>query len=557
MKILKKDNIKLYIPLLVALVMIIGILLGNLFAGLRVKSIISHEISRHTTNTRGGFRSSQGLQIAPKNDKISSALYYVLNEYVDTVSVNKINESVIPAILENLDPHSVYIPAKEFQKYNEPLAGNFSGIGVQFNMTDDSVAIISTISNGPSEIVGVLPGDRIIAVDDSIVAGVNMPSDDIVGMLKGRKGTSVRVKVKRRRIDVPIDFDIIRDDIPLYSVDVHYMITDEIGYIKISQFAQTTIKEFMIAAEELKAAGMKKTIIDLRNNGGGIMEAAIAIADQFLPDGRLIVYTEGRSRPRRNEYASSKGILKDDVLVILQDEFSASASEILAGAIQDNDRGKIIGRRSFGKGLVQEQMKFSDGSALRLTVAKYYTPTGRSIQKPYTENHEEYYRDLNNRLQNGEFENADSIHFNDSLKFVTPAGKIVYGGGGIMPDIFVPIDTLGISDYYNRVRSLGLIYRFAFRYTDLHREKMTGLSTAEEISGYLDDQNIKADFIEYASSQGVKPNYSQFRESEEIILTQVKAYIARNMIDNLGFYPIISSIDNTLAIAIEELSAKD
>lgn len=554
MKIFKKDRLKLYIPLFTALVLIIGILLGNLFTGLRVKSIISSEISRHSTG-RTGF-GSQGLQIAPKNDKINSALYYVLNEYVDTVSVSKMNEDVIPAILEHLDPHSVYIPAKEFSKYNEPLTGNFSGIGVQFNMTDDSVAIISTIPNGPSEIVGILPGDRIIAVDDSVVAGVNMPSDNIVAMLKGKKGTSVKVKVKRRGSDTPIDFDIIRDDIPLYSVDVHYMISDEIGYIKISQFAQTTYREFMAAAEELKAAGMKKIIVDLRNNGGGIMEAATEIADEFLPDSRLIVYTEGRARPRRNEYASSRGILIDTEVVILQDEFSASASEILAGAIQDNDRGTIIGRRSFGKGLVQEQMKFSDGSALRLTVAKYYTPTGRSIQKPYAEDREEYYMDLTNRMINGEFIHADSIHFSDSLKYVTPGGKVVYGGGGIMPDIFVPVDTTGITDYFQKVRNLGLIYRFAFMYTDLHREEMNGLNSAEAISSYLDDQNLKSDFIAYAQSKGVSLNYAQFRESEEVILTQVKAYIARNMIDNVGFYPIIKSLDKTLLVAIEELQTE-
>lgn len=553
MKIFKKEKIKIYLPLIISLTMIIGIILGNLFAGLRVKSIISSEISKHTN--RNGFGISQGIQLAPKNDKISSALYYVLNDYVDTVSVNEINEDVIPAILDNLDPHSVYIPAQEFQRYNEPLTGNFSGIGVQFNMTDDSVAIISTIPNGPSEIVGIIPGDRIIAVDDSVVAGVNMPSDDIVAMLKGKKGTSVRVKVFRRGEAQPIDFDIIRDDIPLYSVDVHYMIDEEIGYIKISQFAQTTYREFLEAAEALKAAGMKKVIVDLRGNGGGIMEAAIDIADQFLPDGRLIVYTEGRSRPRRNEYASAKGILKEDKVIILQDELSASASEILAGALQDNDRGMIIGRRSFGKGLVQEQMKFTDGSALRLTVAKYYTPTGRSIQKPYTEDREDYYMDLNNRFIHGEFENADSIQFSDSLKFVTPGGKIVYGGGGIMPDIFVPVDTLGITEYYNKVRALGLIYRFAFNYTDQYREAMSGLNTAEALSSYLDDQNLKADFIAYASGKGIQVNYPQFRESEEVILTQIKAYIARNMIDNIGFYPIIRSIDTTLKAAIDTLTS--
>ena len=555
MKIFNKEKIRVYLPLIISLMMIIGIILGNLFAGLRVKSIISSEISKHSLNNRTGFGVAQGLQLAPKNDKISSALYYVLNDYVDTVSVGEINEDVIPAILGNLDPHSVYIPAKEFQKYNEPLTGNFSGIGVQFNMTDDSVAIISTIPNGPSEIVGIMAGDRIIAVDDSVVAGVNMPSDDIVAMLKGKKGTSVRVKVFRRGEEQAIDFDIIRDDIPLYSVDVHYMIDDEIGYIKISQFAQTTYREFLTAAEELKAQGMKKVILDLRGNGGGIMEAAIKIADQFLHDGRLIVYTEGRSRPRRNEYATSKGVLKDDYVIILQDELSASASEILAGALQDNDRGMIIGRRSFGKGLVQEQMKFGDGSALRLTVAKYFTPTGRSIQKPYSGDREDYYLDLNNRFIHGEFENADSIQFSDSLKFVTPGGKIVYGGGGIMPDIFVPVDTVGITNYYNKVRALGLIYRFAFNYTDKNREAMNGLNKAEDISAYLDDQNLKADFIAYATSKGVQPNYNQFTESEEVILTQIKAYIGRNMIDNIGFYPIIKTIDSTLEVAIDTLSS--
>ncbi len=556
MKIFRKDNLKIYIPLLLAVAMVIGILLGNLFAGMRVKAIISNEINRHSQYNKSLFGASQGLQIAPKNDKINSALYYVLNEYVDTVSVKKINEDVIPAILKNLDPHSVYIPSKEFQRYNEPLEGNFSGIGVQFNMADDSVAIISTIPNGPSEVVGIMPGDRIIAVDDSVVAGVNMPSEDIVAMLKGKKGTSVKVKIKRHGTADPIDFEIIRDDIPLYSVDVHYMIDDEIGYIKISQFAQTTYKEFISAAEDLKAEGMKKIILDLRGNGGGIMGAATSIADQFLDDGRLIVYTEGRSRPRRNEYASSKGILKDDILIILLDEFSASASEILAGAMQDNDRGIIIGRRSFGKGLVQEQMKFSDGSAIRLTVAKYYTPTGRSIQKPYLNGNEEYHQDINKRFMHGEFEFADSIHFSDSLKFTTPGGKIVYGGGGVMPDIFVPVDTSGLSAYYTKVKSLGLIYRFAFKYTDLHREKMDDMTNAKEISDYIDDQNIKADFIAYASSKGVKPNYKQISESEEVILTQVKAYIARNMIDNIGFYPIIKSIDHTLQVAIDTLSVK-
>jgi carboxyl-terminal processing protease len=555
MKIFKNRNQAIYLPILFAAVMIAGIFMGNLFSSLRVKSIVNNELQRHSINNRGLFGAASGFSITPKNNKINSALYYILNDYVDTVSSERISESAIPAMLENLDPHSVYIPAQDFQKYNEPLTGNFSGIGVQFSMNEDTVAIISTIPNGPSERVGILAGDRIIKVDGEVVAGVKMPSDDIVSKLKGEKGTSVRVTIVRRGAEDPLEFDIIRDDIPLYSVDVHYMIDDKIGYIKISQFAQTTYREFLSAANDLKSQGMEKIIIDLRNNGGGIMEAATALADLFLQEGKLIVYTEGRARPRKNEYATSRELLLDEEVVILIDEASASASEILAGAIQDNDRGLIIGRRSFGKGLVQEQLKFFDGSAIRLTVAKYYTPTGRSIQKPYTNGRDEYYNDLHNRFIQGEFEYEDSIKFSDSLKYVTPGGKIVYGGGGIMPDIFVAASTEGVTDYYNSVLNLGLIYRFAFHYTDLHRSEMINMKTADEIADYLDTHDFSNEFIRYAKEKGVDPNYEQFRESKDIITTQIKAYVARNMIDNVGFYPIIRSIDDALNVAIDTLSA--
>jgi len=550
----KNNRFRIYLPIIIALVLIAGIFLGNLFSSIRVRSIVSNELQKQTFNGRGIWGNTGGFSLAPKNDKINSALYYILNDYVDTVSTENINKSAISAILDNLDPHSVYIPAKEFQKYNEPLTGNFSGIGVQFSMNEDTVAIINTVPNGPSELVGILPGDRIVEVDGEVVAGVSMPSDDIVSRLKGKKGTTVNVKIIRRGVETPIDFEIVRDEIPLYSVDVHYMIDDEIGYVKITQFAQTTYKEFISAVEDLKSKGMKKIIVDLRNNGGGIMEAAIGLADLFLEEGNLIVYTEGRARPRKNEFSTSRSLLEKDDVVILIDEGSASASEILAGALQDNDRGLIVGRRSFGKGLVQEQMKFSDGSALRLTVAKYYTPTGRSIQKPYENGREEYYMELRERFDKGEFEYEDSIKFSDSLKFVTPGGKVVYGGGGIMPDIFVPASDEGVTDYYTRVRSRGLIYRFAFHYTDLHRPEMADMQTADEISSYLDQQEIGPAFIKYATEKGINPDLSEFRESEEIIQTQIKAYVARNMIDNKGFYPIIRSIDETLEVAIDTLS---
>lgn len=554
MKLFKRDKLIIYGPVIVALVLIAGILLGNIFTQMKLRSIITNEISKQSTGNRLGVGSVHGLNLAPRNDKINKALYYVLNDYVDSVPVGEINEDVIPAILKNLDPHSVYIPAKDFSKYNEPLTGNFSGIGVLFNMNEDTVAIIRPITNGPSELVGILPGDRIVEVEGTVVAGVGMDSDEIVSMLKGEKGTPVKIKVKRWGEPELIEFEIIRDDIPIYSVDVHYMVTDDIGYVKISNFAQTTYREFLTAIEELKSKGMKKIIVDLRSNGGGIMDAAIGIADQFLEEGRLVVYTQGRSRPRKNDYSTSKGLLKKDDLVILIDEFSASASEILAGAIQDNDRGLIVGRRSFGKGLVQEQMNFADGSAIRLTVAKYYTPTGRSIQKPYDEGREEYYNDLSNRYMHGEFTNVDSISFSDSLKFVTPGGKIVYGGGGIMPDIFVPVDTTYYSAYLNRITNLGLTHRFAFQYTDIYRDELEKLTSVEEIQAYLDDQQLKREFLEFATDKGVKQNAEEFSISEEFILTQIRAYIARNIIDNEGYYPVVSRLDETLQVAIDTLS---
>lgn len=531
-----------------------GILLGNLFTQVRVKSIINKEISKHPGGIRFGGGASQAFNLKSRNDKINSALYYVLNDYVDSVPYGEITEDVIPKILENLDPHSVYIPARDFQKYNEPLKGNFSGIGVQFNMTEDTVAIIKTISNGPSEIVGIMPGDRIVQVEETIVAGVKMDSDEIVSMLRGEKGTTVKIKVKRRGVSELIDFEITRDDIPLYSVDVHYMINDETGYVKISNFAQTTHQEFMTAIEELKAEGMKKIIVDLRMNGGGIMNSAIDIADQFLDEKKLIVYTEGRSRPRKNEYSTSGGLLIEDEVIILIDEYSASASEILAGAIQDNDRGLIVGRRSFGKGLVQEQMSFPDGSAIRLTVAKYYTPTGRSIQKPYNNGLEEYYSDLSNRFMHGELETKDSISFSDSLKFITPGGKTVYGGGGIMPDVFVPVDTTYYSDYLRRATNLGMTHRFAFYFTDLHRNELMEMQNLDQILNYLDNFTLKKQFIEFAELHGLKTDPEGMKISEEFILAQVKAFIARNVIDNAGFYPVMQKMDFTLQKAIDTIN---
>lgn len=520
-------------PLLLAIMLVIGILTGK-----RLQNCENMNLMATTSN------------------KLTGVLNYIEEEYVDSVSTYQLIESAIPAMLESLDPHSSYIPAKDLVRANESLEGNFSGIGVQFNMQNDTVVIIQTIPNGPSEKLGILAGDRIIKVNDSIVAGKKIPSDDIVGMLKGKKGTQVMVSIKRKSYPKLIDFEITRDNIPLYSVDVSYMVAPNIGYIKINQFSKTTHEEFLNAIDKLTGQGMEKIIIDLRGNGGGFMGTATQIANEFLPKGTLIVYTEGRTSPRYNYYATADGSCLNTETVVLIDEFSASASEILAGALQDNDRATIVGRRSFGKGLVQEQSVFSDGSAIRLTIARYYTPTGRCIQKPYNNGTQDYYNELNIRYEHGEFEDADSIHFNDKEKYITPGGKIVYGGGGIMPDIFIPMDTSGVSDYYIAVRTTGLIYRFGFQYADNNRSVLSKLKDYHALNSYLDKQNLLDEFVKFAANNGIAKSPNDIDTSKFILLTMLKAQIARNIIDNDGYYPILQDIDNTLQEGIKILKDK-
>ncbi len=419
------SNKSVLLPLLLSLSLIAGILIGIYLP------------RKNPVQQQSGFR--------VRNDKINSILNIIESDYVDSVNRGDLVEAAIPAILKKLDPHSVYIPAKDLIRANEPLQGNFDGIGISFNLLTDTILVISTIPGGPSEKLGLLAGDKIIYVNDSLVAGQRMSDESVMGMLKGPRGTVVKIKVLRKGYKDLIPFEITRDKIPINSVDVSYMINDHTGFIQINNFAMTTFDEFMKSLRELKAKGMKSLILDLRQNSGGVMESAIKIADQFLKEGQLIVYTKGRSQPKNEARATGKGEFETGDLVVLIDEWSASASEILAGAIQDNDRGTIIGRRSFGKGLVQEPIPFADGSGMRLTIARYYTPTGRSIQKPYNNGFDEYFDDLNARAIHGEFEIPDSIHFSDSLKFTTPGGKVVFGGGGIMPDKFVPVDTSGIS----------------------------------------------------------------------------------------------------------------
>lgn len=518
-------------PIILAFVLITGILIG----------------SRINKNFKGYFiTSSSGI-------KLESLLKYINEEYVDPVSTDSLIESVIPSMLKYLDPHSVYIPASDFKASNESLEGNFEGIGVQFNVQNDTIFIINTITGGPSEKAGLKAGDRIIKVNDTLVAGIKITSDDVMKKLKGQRGTKVEVSVMRNDNPGLTDFIITRDKIPLISVDVSYMVSKDIGYIKISKFSRTTRDEFINAIKKLHNQNGKKLIIDLRGNGGGYMDVATKIADEILDGGKIIVYTEGKARPKSIIESKPGGLCLNDSIVILIDEWSASASEIIAGAIQDNDRGTIIGRRSYGKGLVQEQSEFADGSALRLTVARYYTPTGRCIQKPYNHGMADYYADLNKRFLHGEFEQKDSIHFPDSLKFVTPGGKTVYGGGGIMPDIFVPADTTGLTPFYNKVSNKGLIYQFAFSYTDKYRNILLKSGNYKELKNYLDKQDILGQFLSFASKKGERPGKNDILLSANIITVQIKALISRNIFNDDGFYPVLREIDNTITTAVKVL----
>ena len=522
-------NRNTYLPLIISVAVAIGIMIGIYLPG----------------------RNMQNAGILQKSDKLKNILNIIETNYVDSINRNDLVESAIPAILRKLDPHSVYIPAKDLARANEPLQGNFEGIGISFNLLTDTILIISTIPGGPSEKLGLLPGDKILYVNDSLVAGKGISDEKVMGMLKGPKGTTVSVKILRNGQKELLPFDITRDKIPMYSIDVAYMVNNNTGFIKISSFAMTTYEEFMQKLEDLKSRGMTKLIVDLRGNSGGIMEAAIRISNQFLKRGELIVYTKGRKQPRQEARATGKGEFGTGKLVILIDEYSASASEILAGAIQDNDRGTIIGRRSFGKGLVQEPVSFSDGSGMRLTVARYYTPTGRSIQKPYEQGFEDYYNDFAHRYANREFEVSDSIHFPDSLKFTTPGGRIVYGGGGIMPDKFVPVDTSGISPYFHKVRPH--IFSFAMKYTENNRATLKRYMEADEMEKHLDMQGLLDQFIRYASTKGIEKDQEGLEISGDIIKVQLKAYVARNILDSRGFYPIWEQIDTTLKYAIDYL----
>ena len=518
-------------PVLLALALIIGIFLGN------------------SLNT-GSNQRLQNFNLS-KSNKLSTIVDLIANAYVDSISTSRLVEDAIPGLLKNLDPHTTYIPAKDMEEVTEEMTGNFSGIGVQFSIQNDTVMVVDVVSGGPSSQLGILPGDRIVTVNDSVIAGVHINNEKVMSLLRGEKGTQVDIGIKRRGIGELIDYEIIRGDIPIYSVDVSYMIDEQTGYIKVSRFGERTYEEFMDGLKKLDNQGMQRVIVDLRGNPGGYLGAVIRMVNEFLEGSEPILYTEGNSQPRKTYNASEKGNSINKDIVVLIDEFSASASEIFAGAIQDNDRGWIVGRRSFGKGLVQEQIPLMDGSALRLTVSRYYTPSGRCIQKSYENGNDEYYHDIMNRMVHGEFQVADSIHMPDSLRYKTLYGRTVYGGGGIMPDVFVPADTTGYSDYFSKLIQKRLIYTYAFDYADQHRKALNKLKSGAEFNDYLSEKNILNDFINFAARQGVPKETEALRISGKIIETQLKAYIARNIIGEEGFYPIIKDIDNTLLKAIE------
>lgn len=499
-------------------------------------------------------------QMAASQNKLSQTLLLIEREYVDSIAIDTLTEGIIPLVLKELDPHSVYISKEEMAELNEPLEGEFDGIGVVFNMATDTVIVLNVIPQGPSDKAGIKAGDRIIEINDSIVAGRQIPQNNIVKQLRGPRGTQVRLGLERQHIDELVEVEVTRGAIPIKSIEAAFLIADHIGYIKLGQFAKTSHQELLLALLKLRSEGVSKLIFDLRGNSGGFLDQAILIANEFLHKEQLIVYTEDRHKNRLSEYADGSGTAQEMEVAVLIDESSASSSEILAGALQDNDRGTIIGRRSFGKGLVQRQIPYADGSALRLTTARYYTPTGRSIQKPYTKGDEEGYAlDLWNRYQNNEFFSADSIHFADSLKRITPKGKVVYGGGGIMPDLFIPADTTDLTPYFLEVTGRNILYRYTIDYADRHREALNAVTTLDELHRLLDaDRSLVEDFIRYAARQGVAPKRRDIARSRHLIEAQLRAYIGRNTtLEDNAFYDQIHPIDPVITRAIEELTKKD
>ena len=523
---------KIWLPTLIGVAIAIGMWLGWTISHSKNSSFIS---SSHT-------------------EKLNDILQLMENKYVEKINIDSISEDLLVDAVTKLDPHSNYISKKELETINEGLNGSFSGIGVHFNIQRDTVMVISVIHGGPSERLGILPGDRIVSVNDSNFTGKGINNEKVISTLKGEKGTTVKVGIKRSSSNEILSFNIKREDVPIKSIDTYYMQTSNIGYIKISNFGGKTYQEFLVALASLKQQKATAFIIDLRGNPGGYLDAVIQMVNEFLERGDLIVYTEGRKYNREEVFADGSGSCKKDKVVILIDEFSASAAEIFAGAIQDNDRGTIIGRRSFGKGLVQQQFSLSDGSAVRLTTAKYYTPSGRCIQRPYQKgNREAYNMDIMNRYLHGEFVNKDSIKHVDTTKYYTKKRRIVYGGGGIMPDIFVAKDTIGFTPYFNKLADNGLIYSFAFKYADEHRKILQNIKQWDNLYLHLQCQPILNSFVKYAEQNGIKQNPGELHQSSKLIMHMIYSYIAQNVAEDNIFYRIYNNNDKCIEEAIKAI----
>ncbi len=539
---------KYLLPTLTVLAVALGILVGSaLTQKVNAQRIVFHN---------GSWSIEQS--------KVDRLLQLMSTAYVDSLNIDSITDEAMADLVQKLDPHSAYIPKEDLEMVNSELAGSFSGIGVQFTIQQDTVRIVAVIAGGPCAGVGVLAGDKLISVDDSAFVGKKMNNEKVMKTLRGPKGTQVKLGVLRAGVAEPLYFTVTRGDIPVTSVDAKFIIEpkagsqkskDKIGFVRVNKFGETTYKEFIAALADLKAQGATSFIVDLRENSGGYMEQAIRMANEFLSRGELIVYSEGRAYPRYEATANGSGRFKDVPLVVLIDNFSASASEIFAGAMQDNDRATIVGRRSFGKGLVQQQMPFDDGSAVRLTVARYYTPSGRCIQKPYTlGDQEDYEKDLMERFEHGEFYSADSIHFADTTTYRTKGGRIVRGGGGIMPDVFVGRDTTLNTPWYNRCVNLAYTYQFAYSYTDKHRKELAKYKDWQSLEKYLLKQDVLAEFVRFAEDKGVERNDAEIQKSRSLMTRLLNAYIVRDMLGDEGFFPLFERDDEITKKAIELLA---
>ena len=526
-----KHNSIIWYPLVISIAIVLGIVIGN-------------------------YISTKKFTL-DKDRKINAVLNLIQSEYVDSIDVKDLVEQAIPAIIGNLDPHSYYIPASDIRAENEKLDGSMSGIGVSFFMMNDTANVDQVIPNGPAEKVGMLAGDRIISVNGESIVGGTQTAEGIRSKIRGEKGTKVRIGVKRNTSKKTLTFTITRDDIPMNTIDVSYMLDDKTGYIKIAQFGKNTYDEFFAALSKLKKDGASRYIVDLRGNPGGYMEMAILMVNEFLEQGELIVYTKGRKeREDIQVWSDDQGSFHDAQVAVLIDEYSASASEIMAGALQDNDRGLVVGRRSFGKGLVQKQIYLPDSSAIRLTIARYYTPSHRCIQKDYTLGDEDdYSKELYDRYSHGELYSADSIKVDKSKIFRTANGRIVYGGGGIVPDIFVPNDTTGITTYYRAVANLGLLQQYVYTYVDINRDQLKNVKTVKQLMGMMpSDDALTYDFVCYARDNGVPMRWYYINLSRSLIARQLRALVIRDVLGSEEFYRYYNRTDNTVNAALKALN---